>query len=164
MFPFRLFLCNFTLNNSNHVLSKSWQVRQKKTMYHCTEVWSTEFISKQPCQFFFVTFLFTSVQIQCPSLWTECAWYLHSLIFLLICLLPVNICFKLLITRTCDNSNFFRFSKKVQVIVLRCHDLLTTCTYGLLETIGILLWCLSYCLQKILMCLWVVQLNGFDYT
>ena len=137
---------------------------KKKTMYHCTEVWSTEFISKQPCQFFFVTFLFTSVQIQCPSLWTECAWYLHSLIFLLICLLPVNICFKLLITRTCDNSNFFRFSKKVQVIVLRCHDLLTTCTYGLLETIGILLWCLSYCLQKILMCLWVVQLNGFDYT
>ena len=87
-----------------------------------------------------------------------------SSIFLLICLLPVNICFKLLITRTCDNSNFFRFSKKVQVIVLRCHDLLTTCTYGLLETIGILLWCLSYCLQKILMCLWVVQLNGFDYT
>ena len=162
MFPFRLFLYNFTLNNSNHVLSKSWQVRQKKMMYHCTEVWSTEFISKQPCQFFFVTFLFTSVQIQCPSLWTECARYLHSLIFLLICLLPVNICFKLLITRTCDN--FFRFSKKVQVIVLRCHDLLTTCTYGLLETIGILLWCLSYCLQKILMCLWVVQLNGFDYT
>ena len=133
-------------------------------VYHCTEVWSTEFISKQPCQFFFVTFLFTSVEIQCPPLWTECAWCFHSLTFLLICLLLVNICFKLLITRTCDNSNFFRFSKKVQVIVLRCHDLLTTCTYGLLETISILLWCLSYCLQKILMCLWVVQLNGFDYT
>ena len=35
----RLFLYNFTLNNSNHVLSKSWQVRQKKW---CTTVQKSE--------------------------------------------------------------------------------------------------------------------------
>ena len=79
----------------------SWK---KKWLYHCTEVRSTEFISKQPCQFFCPIFLFTPVQIQCPTLWTECARYLHSLLIILpIYLLPV-ICFKLPITRT-----FFNF-------------------------------------------------------
>ena len=132
-------------NNLNHVFLSTWQVGKKKWLYHCTEVRSTEFISKQPCQFFCATFLFTPVQIQCPTLWTECAWYLHSLLTILpIYLLPV-ICFKLPITRT-----FFNFPGRFLLSGVGCTlllDLLTICTYSLLETIGILLWCLSYCLQ-----------------
>ena len=42
----------------------------KKMVYHCTEIRSTQFIAKQPCQFFVVTFFVTPFQSQCPSLWS----------------------------------------------------------------------------------------------
>lgn len=48
LFPFRPFLHNFTLDESNNVLSE-WQAKKQK---QCTEVQNTEFISQQPCQFF----------------------------------------------------------------------------------------------------------------
>ena len=59
--------------------------KKKKTVYHCTRVWSTEFIWKQPCQFFVITFFHHSSS-NSMSIPVKCAWYLHSLlIFLLIC-------------------------------------------------------------------------------
>ena len=54
-FPFRSFLHNFTLDNSNHAIS-AWKVGKKP----CTEVRNIEFISKQPSQFFVFTFSHSS--------------------------------------------------------------------------------------------------------
>ena len=61
LFPFRLFLYNFTLYDSNHVCG-AWLVGKK--------VRNTEFISKLPGQFFVATFFVTPIQIQCPSPWS----------------------------------------------------------------------------------------------
>ena len=53
MFLLISFLYNFTLDNSNHVIS-GWHLSRKKP---CTDVRNIELISKQPSQVFVFTFL-----------------------------------------------------------------------------------------------------------
>ena len=57
-FHFRSFLCNFTLDNSN-CFKRVTSQKQKQF----TEVQNTEFILKQPCQFFVCTSVCYSVSI-----------------------------------------------------------------------------------------------------
>ena len=74
---------------------------KEKTVHHCIEVRSTEFISKQPCQFFVVTFFVTSVQIQCPSQWSVHDTCIPSSYFAYLLISSY-------LLRTLDNTNFVR--------------------------------------------------------
>ena len=96
---------NFTLDNPKHVL-KTWHVR-KKTVYHCTEVQNTEFISKQLCQFLSLPFLSLQFIFSTSTVKVRDT-YIPSPFFMLIC-------FKLLITQT-----FFDFSKKLELLGVDC--------------------------------------------
>ena len=100
-FPFRSFLCSFTLDNLHYVL-RAWQFSALPKI---------ELISKQPCilcLYFFVS----PVEIQCSALLFK--------ILIIFCHLLISfflvICFKLLMTRTLDNCNRFLFPKKVWII------------------------------------------------
>ena len=96
--PFSSFLYNFTLDNSNHVVS-SWQVGKES----CTEVRNIEFISRQPSKFF--VFTFCSLQFK---------FSVHSCILCYLIVFPSHP-FAYLLTsgyllQTPHNFNFFAIS------------------------------------------------------
>ena len=96
--------------------------KKKKTVYHCTRVWSTEFILKQPCQFFVITF-FRHSSSNSMSIPVKCAWYLHSLLIFFL------ICFELLITDPLSRRLSYRewtvlslfFSVHIALFCLLCE-------------------------------------------
>ena len=111
-FPF-CYSYNPTLDNSKNVLS-TWQVRKKKMVYQCTEERCTKFILKQPCQFIFITFFCHCIS-NSVSVPVKCAWYLHSLLILLL-----YICFnELLITDPL--SRRFKLARVDCIIIFSVH-------------------------------------------
>ena len=113
MFPFRSFLYNFTLDNSNHVIS-AWQVR-KKTMYWSPRHWIYfKATASILCLYFFVT----PVQIQCPFLYT----------LLYNCILSPPICLFFLFPVICFKLNpiiwtFFDFPRRFKLSGVNCISL-----------------------------------------
>ena len=103
-FPFRSFLYNLTLNNSNNILS-TWQFE------NINSVQNNELISKQPCQFF--AFIFLSLQFK---------FSVHLCILIKLCCLiafpPYPFDYFIIFSYlpwTPNNPNFFDFPRRFKL-------------------------------------------------